>query len=476
MQRRTIVIIGGGVAGSMLAVQLTRLPGGPWPLDVLLVETRPHLGPGTAYSNNRPEWLLNVRSGGMSAFPDEPDHFVDWLQQHGIDNCPNGFCPRQTYGRYLSSLVEDTLAQPAANGVRVQWLNTRAVAAEPAAHGCALHVILADGRRVAADTVVLALGNFPPPMPVQPADSYRQHPHFHANPWAPEALSSIRPDESVLLVGTGLTALDTLVALHKQRHRAPILAVSRHGHWPAPHASKPVVPYPNYYADKLAGLRTVTEVLRAVRRQVALGVTEGFDWRAVLDAPRPDFGRIWAAWPREEQQRFLRHLATRWSTLRHRNPPANAAILTELLDSGQLQVHHGCVQQIEPRGEQLAVELRHRTQHSWLVADHVVLCTGPLMDYQHINDPLVTSLRNGGLLVPDALRLGIRTNAAGALLNQDGQASECLYTLGSALRPLWFESTAVPELRRQAADLAATLAQRFTSSNGQLPSALRFVS
>jgi uncharacterized NAD(P)/FAD-binding protein YdhS len=463
MTRRRIVIIGGGVAGSLLALQLTRLPGGPWPLDVTIVEPRPHLGPGTAYGNDRPEWLLNVRSGGLSAFPDEPNHFVDWLRQRGMADCPHGFCSRQTYGRYIESLVQPALAAPAANGVRLQWQNTRATTAQPLGGG--LRITLADGPPVDAHTVVLALGNFAPALPVRPATGYARHPRFHANPWAPGALRRIAPDDSVLLIGTGLTALDALVALRADGHRGPLLAVSRHGQWPAPHTPAPVVPYPNYYATHLAGRRSVGEVLRVVRQQAAQGAAEGYDWRAVLDALRPDLGRVWAAWPLEEQRRFLRHLSTRWSNLRHRNPPQNAAVLQELLDSGRLQVHHGRVRDIQPRGDaQLAVRISRHYVSTELRADHVVLCTGPQLDYAQLDEPLVLSLREAGLLVPDALHLGLTTTPEGALLNAAGQASDSLFTLGPSLRPQWFESTAVPELRRQAAELAATLAQRHAGS------------
>lgn len=475
MTRRTIVIVGGGVAGSLLAVQLTRLPGGPWPLDVVVVEPRERLGPGTAYTNDRPEWLLNVRSQGLSAFPDQPNHFVEWLKQNGIAEGEYGFCPRQTYGRYIEGLVQAALENTAINGVRVQWLANRAVAAAPAAGGCLMRVTLDDGRELNANTVVLALGNFPPSMPVRPDTGYHQHPHFHANPWAPGALRNIGPEESVLLIGTGLTSVDVLMALRADGHRGPLLAVSRHGRWPVAHTETAVAPYPNYYASEIAGLRTVTEVLRVVRRHVTQGAAQGYNWRAVLDALRPDLGHIWANWPRPEQQRFMRHLATLWSTLRHRNPPQNAAVLRELLGSGRLQVEKGRVRHIEGRNEQLAVQIRHDHNHQWLQADHVVLCTGPLMDYQQLNDPLIVQLRHAGLLVPDSMRLGIQTSVEGALLDSMGIPSEHLFTLGPSLRPLWFESTAVPELRQQAADLAAVLAQRLAGNHPESATVLRRV-
>jgi len=73
-------------------------------------------------------------------------------------------------------------------------------------------------------------------------------------------------------------------------------------------------------------------------------------------------------------------------------------------------------------------------------------------------------LREAGWLQPDPLRLGILTDKHGALLDATGRASAVLFTLGPSRRPAYFESTAVPELRQQAAALAQELGQRWNSA------------
>jgi len=460
----TITIIGGGFAGTALALHLTRQPG-PLPIEVALVEPRPAPGPGLAYSAPWPELLLNVRPSGLSAWADQPAHFAEWLagQPEAAGGLPE-FAPRATYGRYLTEALGQALAAPAANGVRLRHYNTTAVAAPLLPDGRRT-VQLADGRTLASHATVLALGNFPPGPPTAPGTDqrYLRHPGYHPDPWAPGTLARIGAAEPVLLIGAGLTTVDMLLALRAQGHRAPVQVVARRGRWPAVHGPASLPVYPNFYPE-LAAETTVAGVLRHVRRHLARAAGQGLDWRPVLDALRPNVGCIWAAWPLAEQRRFLRHLAGRWAQARHRMAPSAAALLAALAASGQLRTQPGRVVEIEPDddgGLRVGVAQPGRARQ-WLVAPHVISCAGPLLDYGRLAVPLVQQLRASGCLVPDALRLGIATDASGALLGADGQfCAGGLFTLGASRRPAYFESTAVPELRRQAAALAEVLAQRY---------------
>ncbi len=461
--RATVTIVGGGFAGAALALHLTRQPG-RLPLDVALVEPRPAPGPGLAYSPAEPELLLNVRAKSMSVWADDPGHFASWLTRQPESsgtNAPAEFAPRGLYGRYLAEELAAVSAQPAANGVRVRHFRGEALAAPLQADGRRA-IVLADGDELLSHAVVLALGNFPPPPPTGSDLRYLTHPSYHPDPWAPGALAGIGPDDKVLLIGAGLTAVDTLLALRARGHRAPVRVVARHGRWPAAHGPADAPAYPNFYPE-LAAERTVAGVLRGVRRHLAAAGAQGLDWRPVLDALRPDLGRIWAGWPLAEQARFLRHLAGPWAQARHRVAPSGAAALATLTADGQLVTIHGRAVAIEPAGDELRVELAAPGQPTqWLMARHVMCCTGPLLDYDRLDSPLVRQLRANGCLTPDPLGLGILTDADGALLDPTGQPSAGgLFTLGASRRPAYFESTAVPELRQQAATLAGVLARRF---------------
>src|SRR5207244_2874675 len=81
----------------------------------------------------------------------------------------------------------------------------------------------------------------------------------------------------------------------------------------------------------------------------------------------------------------------------------------------------------------------------------------PECNYYKLKDPLVLNLLARGMIHPDPLFLGLMTAPNGAALNYLGQPSTNLYTLGSLRKGMLFETTAVPELRAQAEELAAEL-------------------
>ena len=74
----TVVVIGGGFSGSMLAVELLHRSAGT--ISVLLIERAPLPGRGVAYGTQFEGHLLNVRAKNMSAYADVPDHLVKWAQ------------------------------------------------------------------------------------------------------------------------------------------------------------------------------------------------------------------------------------------------------------------------------------------------------------------------------------------------------------------------------------------------------------
>jgi uncharacterized NAD(P)/FAD-binding protein YdhS len=73
-------------------------------------------------------------------------------------------------------------------------------------------------------------------------------------------------------------------------------------------------------------------------------------------------------------------------------------------------------------------------------------------------------LLDSGQARPDPLRLGLDADARGALRDSGGRATGDIVTLGPPLRGRWYETTAIPEIRDQAAALARHLLTRLAQA------------
>jgi uncharacterized NAD(P)/FAD-binding protein YdhS len=228
------VVVGGGFSGTMAAVNIARLT--EHPVNITVVNDRGSVGRGVAYAVRRPEYLLNVAARNMSAFPHEPNHFLDWLRTRSeFEQTPEielreRFAPREIYGDYLRSIAQHHLQSPGEGAQATSTLvNGEAVDIEPGDVQC--RVRLADGSVIEADRVVLATGN-EPPAPLPGAEQLADHPAWVANPWQAWEQRLPRHDGTIVLLGTGLTAVDAIITLRTLGWLGTIHAVSRHGWFP----------------------------------------------------------------------------------------------------------------------------------------------------------------------------------------------------------------------------------------------------
>jgi uncharacterized NAD(P)/FAD-binding protein YdhS len=424
-----------------------------------MVERTLGAGRGLAYSTSSPRHLLNVTAADMSARAGDPHHFVRWLRAShgGIDG--SAFVPRRLYGDYLQSVLQGAIGD-APGQSSFELVRGDVIDIEPRPAG-QFELRCADGRTIRAGAVVLALGNFAPRPLRAVAASVAASGRYVANPWAPGALSAIPNDARVLLLGTGLTAVDTALALDDRGHRGPLYAMSRHGLLPAAHLVDPsALEAPGCDTrDTAVSARRLVHTIRVRCRQTVDG---GGDWRSVIDGLRPESCQLWAQLPAAEQRRVLRHLGTYWSIHRHRMAPQVAGWLEELRTSGRFQVAPGRLAgcSVGPGGVRVALERPQATPAVPDTVDYVVACTGPAADVTRLGDPLVDSLLARGLARPGSLGIGFAVTSDGALIDRAGRASEALWALGSLRQGTVWETTAVPELRGQAAALARRLGAR----------------
>jgi uncharacterized NAD(P)/FAD-binding protein YdhS len=126
--------------------------------------------------------------------------------------------------------------------------------------------------------------------------------------------------------------------------------------------------------------------------------------------------------------------------------------------AGQLVVHAGRLIHLFPAASHLEAQITLRTQEpSRLEVQRVINCTGPDEDYRNTLNPLIRSLLASGFAAPNAIGKGLRTSEHGELIAAYGTTLDWLVTLGPLRLGGLFETTAVPELRKQAEALAGYL-------------------
>lgn len=454
---RTIVIVGAGFSGTMVAANLLRRPPSG-PTRLILIERAEAVGRGVAYADRTFPYLLNVPAGRMSANAAAPNEFLQFVRRRIPGTTGEDFVPRSLYGEYLQQvLLAAQLSAP--RNVQLETWRGEVSAIRRMERHLPLQLDLTDGRKVTADDVVLALGN-PRPTAFPAAATIADHPAYIADPWAQDLKFSHQ--QTVLLIGTGLTMADVVNAATADPQKAPRLhALSRHGF--VPPRQTPFRPEA-FRGDGNALLLAASRSLRSLTAAVRLLATEaekcGGDWREAVTFVRHMAPTIWQRMPQRDRERFIRHLRAPWDIHRHRLPPEILQRIDLLRGNGQLQIHAGRILGFEPRADKIEVRWRPRHAHAaqTLTVDKIVNCTGPDYAIARSPEPLWRNLLQRGLCVADPLGLGLRTGPKGAVIDADGWPGPHLFYVGPMLRADYWEATAASELRVHAEQLAELLA------------------
>jgi len=434
-----VVIIGAGFSGSLQAINLLRHEGP----RATLIERRPHVGRGVAYSAAHPDHLLNVRAERMSALPDDPDHFVRWLRQNG--RAPDGFVSRITYGDYLRDLLDEAAARSKGRlAIRTGEALDILFEADRAT------VVMDDGSRIDADAVVLALGNLLPHELPAVAGAGLAGDVYMPDPWAADIADGLDDNDVVLAIGSGLTMVDVALLLAARGFGGRTIAISRRGLMPRAHAVTAAAP------SNLTKRPTLepAELLRFVRRRAG-----PVGWHNAVDELRPYTQSMWLAASPEHRARFLRHLRPWWDVHRHRLAPGIAGKVQGMMSAGSLRTLAGKIVAIEPDGRGARVIWRPRgaADVQTMRVRRIINCSGPQGDLTRTAEPLLRRLLARALIRPDVHHLGMDVNQQSEVIAQDGTANPRLLALGPMTRGAFWEIVAVPDIRVQTWSVARRL-------------------
>ena len=422
---REVLIVGGGASGILVATQIAlqaRVP-----ISVHIAEPKPVLGRGLAYGTGDEGHLLNVPAGRMSALPSDPSHLRNWAR------CSEGdFISRRSYGRYLL----ETFLEAQKENRHASFLHQRCRVERIERQNDSFQVTADSGPVGKYDIVVLALGHGRANKLSLDA-SLTSSDRYIDDPWR-DGLPVFTG--SLLSIGTGLTFIDLALSHLRRSDSNSVIGLSRTGDLPEPHLKVRSAPLPVPLDAKLT-----PEALRSY-------IESESDWRAAQDGVRHHLPQIWFDWNEEQKREFWHKHLRWWNVHRHRMAPEINEELARFTDQGRLTIVGSSDYSISATEAGFVVKTEVEDPR---LVDYIVNSTG----YRSFEtSTLYRNMAEQGLVLLGPLGLGIRSNFPSLeLLSADGSVVRGLFAIGPMLLGERFETTAIPELREQAEEIASQI-------------------
>jgi len=437
-----IAIIGGGCSGTLAAIQLLRQMRNQ-SLEIFIVEKSQVLGRGLAYNVPSDRCKLNVPANSMGAFADDPAGFHAWLIAHNHQISGDEFVSRDLFGQY----IEDTLATYRSQVAHVQVTHIHDEASDISFEQSTnqFRISCCQTLPLVADICVLALGNL-----ARTTFSGLAVTSALTSPYARDSYAQVRNYSRILIIGTGLTAIDTLLESEGRGFAGHYTMVSRNGLLPLPHeTTKSAVSaqisalMPSREALSALSLRELTHFVTQESRRIGSS-------QPAIAALRPYVQEIWTRFSDTDKRRFLRHLRPLWEIQRHRIPKAHADTVQQLVNSNRLSVHAGAITSFERASSGVNVTITDSNTQTPHIFDVAFLCAGPESDLSKVQAPLIKNLLTRGIIERGALGLGAHPTRTS--LPQHARAR--FRILGPLQREALWEITAVREIRVEAEHIA----------------------
>lgn len=405
----------------------------------------------------------------MGAFPDDKEHFLDWILAHteygDFDKKPlrHTFMPRALYGQYLEYIWQDAINSPAARKHVIR--HNACKVSDLALQGEKVLITTQSDEIISVDYAVIATGNMTPAnLPIPNMDIYKD-PKYFRDPWKQESVLNVEPSRPVLIIGNGLSMIDTIIGLHEQGFNNLIYTVSPNGFTILPHR------YNGYGYDKLndelpsdSSLFDIVFVFnKHIKKIRALGLSSV----PLIDSFRPRIQEFWTNFSDEDKKTFVTRLKHLWSAGRHRIPMHIHDKLIQLMIEGTLKTYTGKVRNMVNLGSAVSVEIfNKKTQEiEFLNVSRVINCTGPDSNISRMDGHFLQKCLQRGIITQDTLFLGINANPdTYEVIDKNQRTMPNLFTIGSNLRGILWESTAVNELRQQAFAMAGHLVKKINTN------------
>lgn len=381
---------------------------------------------GTGFSDFNDNYILNVPAKRMSPFEDQPNLFLDFLQQnypaiyekYGAD----GFVPRNIYGNFLKKIRDDFFQLANDLQVDYEFMEKQILEIEEG------FKIVCNPEIIEVDEVVLATSFQQSQLNYVDEDE-----NFVSSLWSKNSLNfhkktNFNADDKICVIGTGLSAIDVLVGLNSKNFTGKIYAISRRGNFPKPHFSLTNIshlPQPIDIvndSDAKAGIVNISLKFRNFLRK-----NQSLDLRHAIDSIRSKTKSLWHNLDEKNRRIFLKKLLPYWNIFRHRVPNISLEIIDKMTKNQQLEIINSSVKSIHKNNHKFVVDLGLQK----IECDYLINCLG--FDFNVKNYPLLASMLEKNLLQKDLVFV------------QSNHSK--LHLVGGLNIGRDFEITAVPDLR-----------------------------
>ena len=420
-------------------------------MSITVVEPRAELGYGLAYSSRDPDHRLNGTPTVHLIDPADPQEFERWYVREKLlardpdATAPGGsiFFRRREFGRFVSEAVH---AHANGRDARSSIRHLRDRAVHASRREGSFVIATEGGSQLDAGLLIVATGNAPPALPPPFVGDLTRHPAIVDAPFARDRMRAIDPVARVLVVGTGLTALDAITTLVQSGHRGPIVAVSRRGLRPRPQRPPgdpvpgtptlseridgPIPPFVRQCGSRVSGRR----LLRAIRSHAREVEAAGDTWHAAFDEFRDILWQVWTRIECVEKKRILRHARAWYDVHRFRAPPQNDSIVREAERQGRVMFRAARILSAvaTPGGRAIELRLAPRGSEAAQVEpfDAIINCVGLDPAAGVASNPLLRALVDEGLLTRDATGVGFAVDEACRAIGSNGEACDRIRVIG----------------------------------------------
>jgi uncharacterized NAD(P)/FAD-binding protein YdhS len=418
---------------------------------------------GMAYRTQSDHHLLNMKVSTMSIRIGDAQDFLRWAKRVGLECAGNEHLPRKLYRGYLDDARESAIEHCRDAGISVHAEHAEVVQM----HFSPDHdVVLKTDRNVMHESSVMILctGHN------APDDHYglAASPIYIPDPYSPFAF----PDSGgieVGILGTGLTAVDSLLALASSHLSVKMTCFSRSGLFPTVQA----VTKPEVNGDFREALRCyvqcreqieaddfaskISEFLRAfagiccdlscqdsngdalaeLERNIALARSCVPNIPSYLTGIVDVVCDAWSKMNRVEKARFMAVYNSGWLRNRSAMPLTNAVKILDLLRSARLSTISRLQNVVDVGGRFRAI-LRGGDSHD---VDYLIAATGP--SYRLNTSPFYLDMQRRGIVTLDELG-GIACDYLdGRVLDGRGSKHRNIFAVGGPTKGTHFYAAAV---------------------------------